>query len=290
MIFLNQRRSMVFAACLLALGGLVNVASASHSWGGYHWARTANPFTLKLGNNLSSASGWQTHLSQASLDWNSPASFGALSTPLLTAVVAGQSSKRCSMVPGTTQVCNSTYGNNGWLGLASISISGGTHITQGSAKMNDTYFNTSTYNNPNEKLHVMCQEIAHTFGLDHQSTDGSSQNTCMDYFSNTGANATSTLSTRPNAHDFEQLNSIYAHLDSTTTVSATSATKPSAAAEEGNDDPGSWGRLVSQSNNGRSSTYEAFNRDGSKTVTHVYWTLEAASRCASCDHRYDGGH
>jgi hypothetical protein len=32
---------------------------------------------------------------------------------------------------GTTQVCNGKYGNNGWLGLASISITGGTHITQG---------------------------------------------------------------------------------------------------------------------------------------------------------------
>ena len=146
------------------------------------------------------------------------------------------------MVSGTTQVCNSTYGNNGWLGLASINITGGVHITQGSAKMNDTYFNTSTYNNDNEKRHVMCQEIAHTFGLDHQSTDGSSQNSCMDYFSNTGVNAVSTASTRPNKHDFDELNIIYAHLDSTTTVSTPSLTKPSAAAEEGNDDPNSWGQ------------------------------------------------
>ena len=136
----------------------------------------------------------------------------------------------------------------------------------------------------------MCQEIAHTFGLDHQSTDGSSLNTCMDYFSNTGSNAGSALSTRPNSHDFAELNLIYAHLDSSTTVSATSATKPSLAAETDSDEPNSWGSLISQSNNGRSSTYEAYNRDGSKTVTHVYWTSEAASKCASCDHRYDGGH
>ncbi len=287
MIFLNQRRLMIFSTSLLALGVLVNIASATHSWGGYHWARMTPQFTLKLGNNVSSA--WQPQLSQASLDWNSPTSFGAASTPLLTAIVAGQSNRRCSMVPGTTQVCNSTYGNNGWLGLATISISGGTHITQGSAKMNDTYFNTSTYNNANEKQHVMCQEIAHTFGLDHQSTDGSTQNSCMDYFSNTGANAGSTQSTRPNAHDFDQLAIIYQHLDSTTTVATSSATKPSAA-DEGNDDPNSWGKLMSQSNNGRSSTYEGFNRDGSKTATHVYWTSEAAAKCPSCDHRYDGGH
>jgi len=276
----NQRRWMVFAAGLVAVGLLVNVASATHSWGGYHWARTSNPFTLKLGDNLTTAD-WKSHLAQTSQDWNSG------NSPLITAIVAGQSRKRCSMVAGTTQDCNATYGNNGWLGLATINITGGLHITQGSAKMNDSYFNTSTYNNTNEREHVMCQEVAHTFGLDHQSTDGSSLNTCMDYFSNTGANAGSTLSTRPNAHDFEELNIIYAHLDTITTVSA-STSKSSPA--DTNDDPNSWGMLMSQSNNGRSSTYERYNSDGSKTVTHVYWTLEAAANCPSCDHRNDGGH
>lgn len=53
--------------------------------------------------------------------------------------------------------------------------------------------------------------------LNHQSTDGSSQNSCMDYFSNTGANAASTASTKPNQHDFDELNTIYANLDTTST-------------------------------------------------------------------------
>ena len=252
---------------------------ATHSWGSYHWARTTPQFTLKLGSNLTN--GWGAHLQQASSDWNSPQNVGVEFTPLLTSIVIGTSNKRCSMVAGTTQVCNGKYGNNGWLGLATISISGGVHITQGSAKMNDTYFLTSTYNNPNEKLHVMCQEIAHTFGLNHQSEDGSSQNSCMDYFSNTGVNATSTLSTKPNAHDFEQLNVIYSHLDSTTTVSILSSSESSS--NEGND----WGRLVHQSSNGRSSQYEQSNHDGTINITYVYWTEEAAENCKSCDHRYD---
>jgi hypothetical protein len=252
--------------------------SATHSWGGYHWARTTPQFTLKLGDNMSSAD-WKGHLSQASKDWNSG------NSAVLTAIVAGQSNRRCSMVAGTTQVCNGSYGNNGWLGLASINITGGTHITQGSAKMNDTYFNTATYNNPNERQHVVCQEVAHTFGLDHQSTNGSSLDTCMDYFSNTGANAGSTLSTKPNAHDFEELNIIYSHLDGTKTVSGQTVLSPSASGV--NDDPNSWGQLVSQSQNGRSSTYEQFEHDGSKTVTHVFWTEEATTNCPSCDHRYD---
>ena len=275
------------AALVAGLGFAVlsTAALATHSWSGYHWARTTPQFTLKLGNNLT-ATDWKSYLAQSSSDWNSG------SSPVLTAVVGGTSNKRCSMVVGTTQVCNGNYGNNGWLGLASINITGGVHITQGSAKMNDTYFGTATYNNPNEKLHVMCQEVAHTFGLDHQSTNGGSLNTCMDYFSNTGANAGSTLSTKPNAHDFEELGIIYGHLDGTSTVSSFAAELAAATPGQGNayiditDDHNSWGQLVRQSADGRHSVYERFNGDGSKTATHVYWTMEAAAKCASCDHRH----
>lgn len=278
MFKLPRRRHLLVILALAASATFAAVAYANHSWGGYHWARTANPFTLKLGDNLTTAD-WKSHLSQTSSDWNS-----GQGTPVLTAIVAGQSNKRCSMVAGTTQVCNGRYGNNGWLGLASINITGGTHITQGSAKMNDTYFDSATYNNTNEREHVMCQEVAHTFGLDHQSTDGSSLNTCMDYFSNTGANAGSTVSTKPNAHDFDELKTIYAHLDSTTTVAASTA---STSANEVTNEPSSWGQLVSQSASGRSSVYEREHGDGTKTLTHVYWTEEAAERCPGCDHRYD---
>jgi len=190
------------------------------------------------------------------------------------------------MVPGTTQVCNARYGNNGWLGLASINLASGTsHITQGSAKMNDTYFNTATYNNTNEREHVMCQEVAHTYGLDHQSTDGSSQNSCMDYFSNTGGNAGNSVSTTPNRHDFDELNTIYSHLDNSSTVAAIAV--PTSPVSDVTNDPSTWGYLMSQSKNGRSTTYERINSDGSKTVTHVYWTIEAAASCSGCDHRYE---
>lgn len=281
-------KSVRFKWAAVACGAIATAAlslsvMATHSWGVYHWARTTPQFTLQVGDNLSAD--WTPYLVAASRDWNSPDVFGAASTPLLTAVVAGGSSqRRCAMVTGTTQVCNAKYGNNGWLGLASINIADGTHITQGSAKMNDTYFTTAKYNNPNEKQHVMCQEIAHTFGLDHQSTDGSSQNSCMDYFSNTGANAGSAASTRPNKHDFDQLNLIYAHLDSSTTLASMKATLHSMG-DDVTDDPVSWGALMRQSADGRSSVYEQYHRNGSKSLTHVYWTEEAAAACRSCDHR-----
>lgn len=277
-----------YSFSVLALGTACAMAPsmvhANHAWGPYHWARTTNPFTLKLGNNLTTSE-WSRLLYQTSTDWNNPTTFGVNSTPIVTVVAAGQSKRNCSMVIGTTQVCNGNYGNNGWLGLATINIVNGVHITQGSAKMNDTYFNTATYNNKNEKQHVICQEIAHTFGLDHQSVDGSSQNSCMDYFSNTGINATSTSSTTPNKHDFDQLNIIYAHLDSMTTVAGVSSLTSSGV--DITNDPASWGQLVSQSARGRRTIYERYNPDGSKTLTHVYWTIEAASDCQSCDHRYD---
>lgn len=263
-----------FAVIVFPIG-----SSATHSWGTYHWARTSNPFTLKVGDNVTS--NWDTELNTSITDWSK-------SGVMDLSKVAGTSNKRCSMVAGTVQVCNSTYGQNGWLGLASINITGGDHITQGSAKMNDTYFNSSTYNNPNEKLHVMCQEVGHTFGLGHTSEDGSSQNTCMDYFSNTGANAGSTVSTHPNQHDYDELASKYAHLDSTTTISASTAAV--AASEEVTNSPNSWGQFMSQSANGRSSTYEKEHSNGSRTITHVYWTEEAAEVCPGCDHRYHDVH
>ena len=44
----------VFFLTLFTLGLFTSTVKADHSWGNYHWARTANPFTLKLGDNLTS--------------------------------------------------------------------------------------------------------------------------------------------------------------------------------------------------------------------------------------------
>lgn len=261
---------------------------AGHSWGGYHWARTTSTFTLQLGNNLTTTD-WKNHLSQTVNNWNNASSITTSSVtgtqPVHTTIVVGSSSKRCSMVTGTTQVCNGTYGNNGWLGLASINLqSGTTHITQGSAKMNDTYFNTATYNNTNEREHVMCQEVAHTFGLDHQDTSGASLNTCMDYFSNTGSAAGSSASTEPNQHDYDELNAIYAHTDTSTTIAATpfGTGTPSLAGsdDEIGDTPATWGRVIGASLDGHTTTYEKTLANGGKVITFVVWATDGNGRSA----------
>jgi hypothetical protein len=273
-----SRRLVAVTAGLMIMAVAGGSVFANHAWRKYHWARTANPFDLRIGGNVSS--GWSSHLNTAVADWDK-------SNVMTLRSVAGSAGSACNMVAGTVQVCNGAYGSNGWLGLASINITNRVHITQGSAKMNDTYFNTSTYNNPNEKLHVMCQEIGHTFGLGHTSENGTSQNTCMDYFSNTGANAGSTISTHPNQHDYDMLASIYSHLDSFSTNAGAAAVKMAGKSDVNHDDPNSWGELMSQSANGRSSTYKRQNDDGSETLTHVFWTIEAAADCPSCDHRHD---
>ena len=66
---------------------------------------------------------------------------------------------------GAIQDCNATYGFNGWLGIAEIHDEGGVHITQATTKMNDSYFNSATYNTTAWKNLVMCQEVGHGFGV-----------------------------------------------------------------------------------------------------------------------------
>ncbi|TSD07403.1 MAG: hypothetical protein Greene07144_921 [Parcubacteria group bacterium Greene0714_4] len=212
-MFLNSRTKAICLTALVAtLVALGTVAYANHSWGPYHWARAANPFTLKLGDNVGTI--WDGHLAFASTDWSA-------SSTLDTTVVAGQARANCRATKGRVEVCNKTYGFNGWLGVASIWINSTNHITQGTVKLNDTYFNTATYNTPAWRQFVMCQEVGHTFGLDHQNEIFGNTNlgSCMDYTNDPSGVLYSQLSNEhPNVHDYGQLDLMYAHLDSGTTV------------------------------------------------------------------------
>ena len=183
-------------------------ANASHSWANYHWARTSQDFRLQVID--SNTPDWDGELAQTMTDWSKSTAFNLAVTSYDD---SSRTRKLCRAVVGKIRSCNAAYGNNGWLGLASINISGD-HITQGTSKMNDSY--TAQFAVQTERDHVMCQEIGHLFGLGHTSEDGSTQNTCMDY-------SNSSTSTRPNAHDYELLTSKYAHLDSTNSYSLTAA-------------------------------------------------------------------
>lgn len=253
-----SRRSLVVTLTSLALAASASVAYANHSWGGYHWARTSNPFTLKLGDNVSST--WDPILSTTSTDWS-------VSAVLDTTVVAGgnKTPKNCRPTSGRVEVCNATYGNSGWLGVAQIWVSG-LHITQGTVKLNDTYFNTPTYNTTAWRNLVSCQEVGHTFGLDHQDEtfDNPNLGTCMDYTNDPSTNQ------HPNTHDYAELDTIYAHLDSTTTVG--SSTAPQAKSDvEGAEGPPQWGKVLRKDSNGHASLYERDLGNGEKIFTFVTW-------------------
>ncbi len=256
-----QQRLLTALLIPLALAAFPALTYASHSWGTYHWARTSNPFTLKLGDNVSGA--WNSSLVTTSFDWTE-------STVLNTSIVLGNNLsnlRRCPPTSGRVEVCATTYGNNGWLGVASIWISG-LHITRGTVKLNNTYFNTTKYNTTAWKNLVMCQEVGHTLGLDHQDVVFTNSNlgTCMDYTNNPAGNE------HPNQHDYDQLVTIYTpHTDSTTTVAqtATAAQMPPAMAGNDFETPAQWGRLTRLTNNGRTALFELDLGRGHKLFTFV---------------------
>lgn len=250
-----------FGVVILLLVASVSVAYASHSWGAYHWARVANPFSLKLGDNVSSS--WDTYLRAASLDWNTPTA--STSAVLATAVVSGSAGRNCRPTAGRVEVCNNKYGNNGWLGIASVWVSGD-HITQGTVKVNDTYFSKAPYNTSQWKQFVMCQEIGHTFGLDHQDEDFNNPNlgTCMDYTSSPSSNQ------HPNEHDFAQLASIYTHLDASTTVGK-AITSRNNTNDSDRTSVSDLGKEKRRSKDGRGSFFEKDLGRGEKVFTFVIW-------------------
>lgn len=244
---------------LAAVAVVAGTASASHSWGGYHWARKANPFTLKVGDNMTST--WDPYLDTAISDWSA-------STVLdLTKVAGGTTGRKCWATTGRVEACNATYGSNGWLGIAQIWITTGNHITKGVMKMNDTYFNTSTYNKPAWRQMVVCQELAHDLGLDHQDENFNNANlgTCMDYTSNPSTNQ------HPNQHDFDQLVSIYTHLDSVNTVFQSVNGKTAGQNSEESDEPRNWGKSEKRDGHNRTSQFEREINKDEKVVTFVIW-------------------
>lgn len=190
-----------------------------------------------------------------------------------TVIKPGKTKPRlCRATTGRVEVCSEKYGFNGWLGVAQIWISG-SHITKGIVKVNDSYFNTTIYNTPAWRNLVMCQEVGHTLGLDHQDENFDDPNlgTCMDYTNDPSTNQ------HPNKHDYDQLLAIYEHLDSTNTVFASidggnGKGKPASVGQDIDlNDPSAWGKAVKQDARGNNSVYVRDVGNGEKVFTFVIW-------------------
>lgn len=265
-------RALLAAAGVSMLGGS---AYANHSWGPYHWARTSNPLTLKIERQITA--NWEGAVGTAVADWNESKVLAL--TP--GASNLGVSSKRCTSITGKVLVCNDQYGRRGWLGIASIWIDGQSHITMGTTKLNDSYFDSAPYNTSAWFALVACQEIGHDFGLDHQDENFSNANlgTCMDYTNDPSTNQ------HPNKHDYEQLATMYAHLDSYPTANVAAATNfgirtpgtppPQANADnDPGDSPAEWGAAIHRDSFGRPDVFVKNLGTGNKKITHVFWALK----------------
>lgn len=264
---------------VLAVG---SPALADNQWETYHWSRTSSEIAPPVGDNVTSA--WDTYLRVAVggtsvNDWND-------SDFIQSAVVAGgTTARRCRAAAGRIEVCNLRYGQTGWLGVAGISISGG-HITAGYTKLNDTYFDTPSYNTPAWRRLVMCQEIGHDYGLDHTDEAFSNANdgTCMDYTNAPAGGTINGFNYGPSneyvsQHDYDTLASagMYAHSHAAAAtnfgVREVGRAPPPAAPDlglEGGNGPADWGRAVAYDGQGRPHLFEK-SENGRKIVTHVFW-------------------
>lgn len=264
-------RTISLTVFTLATFVFSSATMADHSWGRYEWKPASALLNLELGHNVDS--NWDGYLTDARTDWN-------VSQVIDATIKTGSTSGAvCDVASGNVQVCNADYGNTGWLGIAQIQVSKGSTIVAGRAKLNDYYFDQSFYNTPEWRRMVMCQEIAHTFGLDHQDESFSNANlgTCMDYTSDPTKGGI--VNDHPNLHDYEQLEAMYGDggggdsVDSGDGGCNPRSPKCNPATSAGGH--AEFGQLVS--GHGGIEVFERDLGNGRKLITQVTWTLEYAS-------------
>ncbi|HET9212691.1 MAG TPA: hypothetical protein VFR03_19960 [Thermoanaerobaculia bacterium] len=135
---MNRKAVLVVGSMLIA--GLAAQAAQAKRWG--CWIQADR--NVKIRNTTSSASA-------AVSDWNN------LTILNLSSVSSGEE----------TYVFNANSGNTGWGGLATITNYSGCTILRATAQLN-TYYSWTT----NAARGVHCQEVGHTFGLDHSNDGG----------------------------------------------------------------------------------------------------------------------
>jgi len=206
------------ALLLVAAGALVPApVDASHKWSTFHWQRTSSAIRNIPVRRFHSAV-WLARFNTAMADWRKPAMTKI--KPVLGKT--GGSSNSCPAALNQITSCDGSYGNTGWLGLATVWVyTGSGHIAQGTSKVNNTYFNQKAYNTVPWRQLVICQEIGHNFGLGHVNTTYTTPNvgSCMDYTNDPdggagGVSKNDKSNMHPYAHDYALINSKHNHVGS----------------------------------------------------------------------------
>ena len=208
-----MRRASILLIALAMLLLSAAAALANNTWNGYHWPDGADPhdglISLTLVDDLNA---YAAAYDGAVKDWdlNSNGDKGPLDLswskggvrPVACDNIA--TDEAGNLIKGTIHVCNDGYGKIGWLGLARIWLAPDGHIEAGVALMNDSYMlEDPTYADPIAQQHVLCQEIGHTFGLDHQGSP--KKQSCM----NSRWGLWNPDFAGPNQHDYDTLAEIY---------------------------------------------------------------------------------
>ena len=256
---------------------------AGHAWSNYHWPRSTAEASITIYRSLTTTTyaNWPDHLQKSVFgDPYNPNSANRRgwndSTVLALSIASGATDSttryNCSPGTGTIRVCNYPYGSTGWAGLAQVWPDSSGHIQRANSKMNDTYFGSGSYTT--WQRHVMCQEVGHDFGLGHTSENGTSQNTCMDYYRNT-SNSDWT-STGPNQHDFDQLK-VQHHASLSPSDTFTEALRAGGPyADTDLNAPWQWGTPIAWDDAGQPVTFllDRSPEPGDEMITHVTWAPE----------------
>jgi hypothetical protein len=141
------KAAATLAAAVIAVLVVTGSTASAHQWGNWSWNRYGSTVTIQVYNYATSS---YSNANAAIRDWDSHT---ILSLP----------------DPGShtdISVFDGNSGATGWVGLATIVNSNGNYITHAHAQLNTYYGYTGS-----QATGVYCQEVGHTFGLDH-SNDG----------------------------------------------------------------------------------------------------------------------
>jgi hypothetical protein len=166
-----MNRKAVFVVGTLLIAGLAGHAAQAHQWG--CWSQADRNVRIR---NAAGSIG-----TSAINDWNS------MTILNISNVSSGEE----------TYVFNANSGNTGWGGIARITSYSGCTIRRATSQLN-TYYSWTT----NAARGVQCQEVGHTFGLDHSNDGG-----CMGggYYYDIGTHY------RPVSHNVSDIGSMYAN-------------------------------------------------------------------------------
>ena len=271
--------SLSFAVAVLVTVPLF----ASHGWSNYHWPRSTAEASIPIYRSLTTTTyaNWPDHLQKSTFgDPNNPNSYtrrgwndsSVLALTIYSSYTDSTTRYNCSPPSQAIRVCNYPYGSTGWAGLAQVWPDSNGHITKANTKVNDTYFGSGSY--VTWQRHVMCQEVGHDFGLGHTSENGTSQNTCMDYYRNTSNS--DWQSTGPNQHDFDQLKTQHhaSTLPGAGDLFMEGLRAGGPFADSDLNAPWQWGTPIEWSPDGQPVTYllDPTPTPGDEMITYVTWS------------------